>query len=66
MSDSDSLGIDKIELRGGTGTKPNDFNHLEPCKGKCTVLGVFLVVFGRYCEPQMCDSRPLVVGEIDK
>ena len=48
MSDSDSLGINKLELRGGMGigTKPHDFNHLEPCKGKSTVLGAFLVVFG--------------------
>ena len=47
MSDSESLGIEKI-LRGGMGigTKPHDFNYLELYKGKCTVLGAFLVVFG--------------------
>ena len=45
MSDLDSLGIDKIELRVGMGigTKPHDFNHLEPCKG--AGLGAVLVVF---------------------
>ena len=48
MSDSDSLGIHKIELRVGMGigTKQHDFNHLEQCMGKCTVLGAFLVVVG--------------------
>ena len=48
MIDSESLGIDKIKLRGGMGigTKPHDFNHLVSYMGKCTVLGAFLVVSG--------------------